>query len=165
MVLVEALSVKLITDHDINMNKGICVFDMDGTLADIEHRRHFVHQTPKDWKGFFENIASDDLRQDVYDMLIGYHMKDHPIIIVSARPEEYRTVTVEWLKKYNVPHFTLIMRRSGDKRPDTEVKKQIYDTYLKKYKIECVVDDRPSVIRQWQALGLNVIDVGNQIDF
>ncbi len=58
------------------------------------------------------------------------------------------------------------MRRSGDKRPDTEVKQQIYDTYFKdKYNIAYVIDDRPSVIQMWRSNGLEVIDVGEGVDF
>ena len=33
------------------MNKVI-VFDIDGTLANIEHRRAFVATKPKNWKAF-----------------------------------------------------------------------------------------------------------------
>ena len=58
------------------------------------------------------------------------------------------------------------MRRGTDKRPDTEVKKQILDTYFPdKSVIHTVIDDRPSVIRMWREQGLKVIDVGEGIEF
>ena len=58
------------------------------------------------------------------------------------------------------------MRKSGDKRPDTDVKKEILDKYFKdKIKIFTVIDDRPSVIRMWKENKLDVIDVGDGIDF
>lgn len=33
------------------MSKAIIV-DLDGTLANCEHRRHFLETKPKDWKSF-----------------------------------------------------------------------------------------------------------------
>lgn len=30
------------------------VFDLDGTLADCEHRIHHITKEPKDWRAFFE---------------------------------------------------------------------------------------------------------------
>lgn len=144
--------------------KSLVCVDMDGTLADVTHRLHFVQGDQKDWKGFFFNMHGDSLRQDVYET-VKQKSYDHTIIIVSARPENYRAVTEAWLNYHEVPYFTVLMRRESDKRDDTEVKKGIYETYLKHYPIDTVIDDRPKVIRMWRELGLNVIDVGNGVEF
>lgn len=146
--------------------KGYCIFDIDGTISDPGHRRHYVQQTPKDWKGFFSHMNEDTLRKEVASLAIDYYNKGHQIIYVSARPDDYREVTLKWLNDHNMSFgWTLIMRKSGDKRPDTEVKQEIYDRYLKKYPIEVVVDDRPVVIKMWEGNGLKVIDVGDGVDF
>jgi FMN phosphatase YigB (HAD superfamily) len=34
----------------------IYIFDIDGTLADISHRLHFIQQEPKDWRGFYSEM-------------------------------------------------------------------------------------------------------------
>ena len=94
-----------------------------------------------------------------------YRKKGHPIILVSGRPGNYREATEKWLDKHGFEFDVLLMRRAGDKRPDTEVKKEIYDKCLKKYEIECVFDDRPRIINMWKEQGLKVFDVGNQIEF
>ena len=150
-------------------DKGFVVVDLDGTIADCEHRRHFVAQTPKDWRGFFAHMSEDPLRVEVASMVIDYYNRMHQIIYVSARPEDYRDVTLQWLKDKNMSFgWTLLMRKSGDKRPDVEVKQEIYDTYLKRYPIEVVIDDRPQVLSEvWiPALGKDrVIDVGNNRSF
>lgn len=149
-----------------NKKKDVLV-DLDGTLADISHRLHFVQKEPKDWKSFFEAIPGDSVRKEVIDMIDPY-TKTHNIIIVSARPETYRDETVSWL--YNnylneLPFETVIMRSEGDRREDSEVKKDILNKYFDKENIECVFDDRPRVIRMWQEQGLKVIDVGKGIEF
>jgi len=39
--------------------RPIAIFDVDGTLADIRHRLHFVKQEKKDWYGFYQHIHLD----------------------------------------------------------------------------------------------------------
>jgi len=151
----------------LDIHGPIVVCDMDGTLADCKHRTHFVTGETKDWAAFFEGIPDDKPRTEVFDILKEYYDKGADIVIVSARPERYRGMTKRWLEKHigNMRIKALIMRGDHDKRPDTEVKESIYNTYLKQYDIEAVIDDRPSVVRMWRALGLKVVDVGDGIEF
>jgi predicted kinase len=154
--------------------ENVVICDLDGTLCDIEHRLHFVSGENKDWKSFFEHMMSDKLRTDVVakvrDALAGWSPQAK-LIFVSARPENYRAFTMDWLFDHLLgtgleTRFTaLIMREAGDKRPDTLVKGDIYDKYLKDLNIVKVFDDRPSVIRMWREKGLEVEDVGKGIEF
>ena len=147
---------------------GIVICDLDGTLADIRHRKHFVEQTPKDWKNFFAGIAADDLRMDVMDRVMAHENAGREVFLVSGRPDDTREVTEAWLEaKANGYRFyrTLFMRRAGDHRPDTDVKREIYDRYFKGRKIVDVIDDRPRLVCMWRDLGLPVTDVGSNEDF
>lgn len=150
--------------------KGFVLCDIDGTLADISHRRHFVQGEKKDWKGFFEYMMEDTPRIEVVDKVIALEGEGYEIIFVSARPDTYRAFTEDWIlnKAFNTykPHKHLIMRKGNDMRPDTEVKQEIFNRFFKdKYPIHKVIDDRPSVIRMWRSNGLEVDDVGNGIEF
>ena len=44
-----------------SMNKKVIIFDVDGTIANVEHRRHFVNQKPADWKSFRAETVNDTL--------------------------------------------------------------------------------------------------------
>lgn len=146
--------------------ENIVVVDIDGTVADCSHRQHHVRGDKKDWKAFFAGMSDDTPRRDVWSDAYGLAEENNArIIFVSARPEDYREVTEEWLGWMQMHHAHLLMRRSGDKRPDTEVKSDIYDKYLSHYNIIKVFDDRPSVIQMWRDKGLDVEDVGEGIDF
>ena len=35
------------------------IFDMDGTLADVSHRKHFVENNPKNWEAFYKAMIND----------------------------------------------------------------------------------------------------------
>jgi predicted kinase len=148
--------------------KGIVICDIDGTLADIGDRRKFVEQEPKDWKKFYGSMNRDKLRKKVLDKVLKLEEKGYEIFLVSGRPENHREVTEMWLEikcKGYIFHKALFMRPEDDHRPDTEIKKEIYDRYFKNYQVYKVFDDRPSVIRMWKEQGLDVIDVGDGIEF
>lgn len=140
--------------------------DLDGTLANVDHRLHYVKTTPKDWKSFFAGIKDDIFRSDVWESVIG---ENKPVILVSARPEKYRRETEEWLRKHGiirgVNYVTLIMRKDGDTRQDDDVKKDMYKRYFQHNKVVRIYDDRPRVIRMWRELGINVVDVGAGVEF
>ena len=46
------------------------IFDIDGTLMDIEHRKKFVEQKPKDWNSFREMTSEDTPNLDVFAVAI-----------------------------------------------------------------------------------------------
>ena len=147
---------------------GYVLCDIDGTLADISHRKHFVEgKEKKDWKSFFACMGNDEVRKDVAKQLIDFYNKGYTCILVSGRLEEYRDVTEEWLSKNSLGFpFTLLMRGKGDSRQDDIVKEEILNNYFPdKSLIHAVIDDRPRVIRMWKKHGLNVIDVGDGVEF
>lgn len=142
------------------------IVDIDGTLADISHRKHFVLSEPKKWKEFFELCGEDKPRDDVYAKVMEMKFEhDADIILVSGRPEEYRKTTEEWLDKHSIQYTTLIMRPSGDSRPDTVIKENILNKFFKKENIVMAFDDRPRIIRMWESHGIKVEDVGDGIEF
>lgn len=153
--------------YEITDRSPYVLCDIDGTIADITHRLQYAKGETKDWKKFFSLISEDTVRKDVAKILIGLYNQGNTIIFVSARPDTYRQETLEWLDKNHLSFaWTLIMRKGNDKREDSIVKKQILETYFKdKSKIKCVIDDRPRVIKMWREEGLEVIDVGNGVDF
>ncbi len=153
---------------------SVVLCDIDGTIADTTHRLHYVTKPEgasddwkKDWKGFFSKMADDPVRQDVQKILIDLYNRGHTIIFLSARPDSYRDVTLKWLADKTLSFaYTLIMRQSHDKRPDTEVKADMLNLHFPdKGVIHTIIDDRPSVIRMWKEMGINVVDVGKGEEF
>lgn len=154
-------------------NKPVVIVDIDGTLADISHRLHFVNQEKKDWKSFFANIYNDGIRWDVVaEIDATYPPQDYSRVLVSGRPDNLRKETEAWLHinwpsgpAHFIAHETLLMRRANDNRDDTVVKKEIYDKYLKHNNVVAAFDDRPRLVRMWRELGIDVHDVGNGVEF
>ncbi len=146
--------------------KNIIICDIDGTIADCEHRLHHVDGATKNWDMFFSQMSDDILRSDIYDRVIDDSIVNNAdIMLVTGRPSKYREETENWLKRNGVEYMHLFMRSQNDRRPDTVVKQEIYDKYLKHYNVIRVYDDRPSVIDMWKSNNLDVVDVGYGVEF
>jgi phosphoglycolate phosphatase-like HAD superfamily hydrolase len=153
----------------IKMRKYV-VFDIDGTLADISHRRHYVASKPKNWPAFNAAMAVDTPKPDVITMLMTMYNSGYTIVIASGRDEQYRDVTVQWLKKY-IPSYMIgnvYMRKNKDCRPDNIVKSEFLDHMIQMYGEGHVLptfvfDDRDSVVAMWRSRGITCfqVDYGN----
>lgn len=62
------------------------------------------------------------------------------------------------------PQSILLMRKRGDMRKDTIIKKEIWDNeLLGKFYVQFAIDDRPSVVRMWRyEVGLTVLQVADK---
>lgn len=142
------------------IDKKLVLVDMDGTLADVEHRRHFVQDGKKHWGAFFANCDQDPPVDIVLRWVKALHESgEYLIVIVSGRPiNQCGIKTEEWLYRYEVPAAYLFMRQSGDSRKDDLVKQDILDL-LPKDKIAFTIDDRNQVVDMWRRNGLTCYQV------
>jgi predicted kinase len=141
------------------------VSDVDGTICNIEHRVHWVKGDHKNWPKFFEGIANDPPRQEIINLLHAHKAEGRQVILCSGRNEKYRGVTQEWLNKHNVPYDALYLRADTDSRDDTITKAEMIYDNLDESKILVWYDDRPKVIRMLREKKINVIDVGEGVEF
>lgn len=148
---------------EINKNK-IIICDIDGTIANLEHRLHFIKDGNRDWDSFYEEMVNDEPITDVMQKVAEHNL---PIILVSGRPGNYRQLTEAWLSdNLTFGYEHLLMRPAGDYRQDDIIKEEIYTKCIEPYHdVELVYDDRPRVIRMWERLGLKVVDCGSGIEF
>lgn len=137
------------------MKQDAFIFDIDGTLANNDHRLHYILNKPKDYDKFYAESINDDVYKDVARILDMCNRSFSKILIVTGRPEEYRGMCEEWFKKHFIYYKTMYMRQTGDYRKDYIVKKEIYETQIKdKYNILGVFEDRNDCVQMWRELGL-----------
>lgn len=136
------------------------IVDLDGTLCNVGHRKHFAEQ--KDWKSFYENMIYDQPNQWCLALLKRFWPDE--IIFITGRPEQYRPQTMEWLTKIGYEKSPVFMRTDGDHRQDSEVKVEIYKEHIQPYhRVSFCIEDRTQVVQAWRALGLVCLqcDEGN----
>jgi FMN phosphatase YigB (HAD superfamily) len=133
------------------MQKAILV-DIDGTLADVEHRVHHVQSDTKNWKAFNDGMVHDELNLWCADLIRAMNKEGYKIVFITGRGESYRE---EWMNKNNIEFDKLYMRPKNDRREDFDVKKELYEKEIKNiYKVLFVVEDRASVVKMWREIGL-----------
>lgn len=154
------------SDHPIAV-----IVDVDGTLCDVTGILHYVDGTlgttksGKPIKNFDAFHAASQFcppNQQALDYVRHHHDNGTAIIIVTARMEQWRHTTTEWLKNTipaDIP-WTLHMRPQGDYRKDTLVKTDIYNR-LTDYGIEIIgaIDDNPAILALWDSLGIPTEEV------
>lgn len=145
------------------MNFGSCfIFDLDGTICDVRHRRQFVATKPRNWDAWNAGLVNDKPIQPikkVFDALKAAYPYMY-MIIVSGRSDDYKEQTETWLAKYGFNYDLIYMRKEGDHRDDAVVKGEIADKIQKRYEIVGVFDDRKRVVDMWTKRGIWVFDCG-----
>ena len=141
----------------------LVVFDIDGTLANIDHRLDYVRSKPKNWKAFDAGIPNDKVNYTVAEMFWALDATgQHTIVLASGRNERSRQATEDWLRKNSLNAYEkLYMRKADDFRSDDIVKQEILDQIIADYgkKPDMVFDDRPRVVRMWRDNGIFVFNV------
>lgn len=116
----------------------LVVFDIDGTLANIEHRLDYVRSKPKNWKAFDAGIPNDKVNDPVarvFHSMVATDF-DNTIVLASGRNERSRQATEDWLELNGFGHYEkLYMRKADDFRSDDIVKQEILDQIIVDYEI------------------------------
>jgi len=139
----------------------VVIFDVDGTLANCEHRLRFITERPKRWKEFFAEQENDALIEPIATLFRSLRSAGTNIIVLTARPGEYRAETERWLLSHDLGGYSrLIMREAGDRRNDQYVKKDVLDRLRAEgYEIVFAVEDRARVCAMWRENGVTCLQV------
>ncbi|MFK0252858.1 HAD family acid phosphatase [Streptomyces sp. NPDC090445] len=136
--------------------RQLAVFDIDNTLADTDHRQHFLERRPRDWEGFFAAAPADPpLARGV--ALAVERAADCEIVYLTGRPERCRADTVEWLTRHGLPEGRLWMRRNGDRRPARTTKLEVLRQISRGREVRMLVDDDELVCQAARAAGFRVV--------
>jgi predicted kinase len=130
---------------------NVYLVDIDGTVALKGDRNIYdgskAHLDTPNW-----NVVT----------IIRGLQRTHRIVYMTGRDAEHRAVTAEWLANNGLIAHELHMRPLGDKRKDSTVKHELFNTNIRgKYNVAGVFDDRNQVVEMWRAIGLTVFQVAD----
>jgi hypothetical protein len=147
------------------MNRKLFVFDIDGTLANLEHRRHWLDKDvhgKKQWGQFHAEVSKDTPYEDIIFLAQEFFQGQHKIVISSGRHDGIRKETEDWLEKHGVRYHALYMRKNGDYRPDNLVKVELLEQIRKDHGEPFVwFDDRDQVVKALRENGVRVVQVAD----
>jgi predicted kinase len=128
------------------------IVDLDGTYALIGDRSPY---------------AADQCHLDTVNYVISDIIKAHvgaygyEVILCSGRQSEFRAQTEMWLEDNGIHYSALFMRKEGDSRKDSIIKRELFEENIRgKWNIAFVLDDRDQVVSMWRnELGLTCLQV------
>ena len=131
------------------------IFDVDGTLMDIDHRRRFLDGSmgKKDWIGFVDATKDDKPKLQIHFVAKALAAQGHRIIVLTGRNQAQHDITALQLR--DIPYDTMIMRPDDNYDADQDLKAGMLD-HLKTlgYNPTLVFDDRDTVVDMWRNKGL-----------
>ena len=140
--------------------KDCYIVDIDGTIANNEHRIHYITNGHKDWDKWHANAHKDEPIREMIDILDMASAANIKIVLCTGRDEKCRVDTVKWLGDNDIPWDALYMRSEGDRRDDDIVKFELLEQiYEAGYEPVLVLEDRDRVVKMWRSAGLRCLQV------
>lgn len=147
------------------------IFDIDGTVADCEHRMHFIATKPKNYDAFYAGVVHDTPMVPMCRIVRELFDAGQKIVFCTGRPEKTRHDSAVWLSRFAYPvfnaiHVPIYMRPDNDFRRDDIVKSELLDRIIADgHEPKIVFDDRPRVCEMFKKRGLLVCRVGDKEHF
>ena len=142
----------------------VVIFDVDGTIADVNHRRHLVNGEKgfkPDWNAFRSATVDDTPVQWVCDIAKRYIEIGDDVAFFSARNESEREITEKQIKEWiGEGHKGVFLRPNDSYEPDEVFKRDLADKFEEMGgKIDLVFDDRNKVVQMWRDRGTTCVQV------
>lgn len=145
----------------MNKLKPAIVWDLDGVVTRGELRDKYAEQIANNDYSWFGDMVAHFKPFEWSTSMIASLSTDFQILFVTARSEEFRLPTVQWIEHYiGIKNYKLLMRESN-KAPDMsddELKKSIYyEKIYGKYDVLAAFDDKKENIDMWRSLGITAL--------
>ncbi len=141
----------------------IKIIDLDGCISDDRWRHQYIGSTDMNpaerWRVYHENMGGDSL---INSSEVGpeWHAYDRRLVVFTARPVDYRELTVAWLRINRITPLHIIMRNNHDHRPAIDVKRQMIGWLPDLYGVPIdevveAIDDRDDVVAMYRSCGID----------
>lgn len=143
------------------INKKVVILDLDGTVADCNHRLHFIQGAERDYKAFYDALVDDKPIHHIIDLVRAIsESSEYVFIVVTGRPISHLRETEIWLNEHFIDYYAIFMRAENDFRKDYIVKKEFLDTIRAQFgEPAFALDDRSSVVAMWRQNGVPCLQV------
>jgi hypothetical protein len=133
--------------------------DLDGTLSDAAWRQHHLERRPKDWDGFFAACGEDPLIDQIA-RLVDLLDRDLLVVLLTARPDRVRELTLAWLERHDVRWDLLVMRDGRDFRPSHVAKLEAVRALRGTgFDLRLAVDDDPRNAAMFRDEGIPCVEL------
>lgn len=140
--------------------KNLILFDLDGTIANIDHRLHYLSRENINWNEFEEQSEYDLPIVPTVVMMHALSQSGRQVWIWTGRSSHVESMTKVWLARHGIPYHQLLMRPKGTELSTMALKKRwLNDAPVPRERVICAYDDDPMIIRGLKNEGLLVFGV------
>jgi len=141
------------------------IFDIDGTIASMNYRRHLIEGEHQDWEEFYKQSLGDKPIEQTIKLAYWCKNENIPIFFCTGRQEAYRQTTIDWLAKQNLytHDYSLLMRHELDKRKADEVKRDMLHIVRKQYNVLLALENEETITKMYRKEGILCILCGEII--
>lgn len=138
------------------------LFDIDGTLADCNHRLEHVTNGKSDWKKFFDEMDKD---MPIPAIITLYHNLranvENYIVICTGRPITHSEITINWLAERGITFDLICFRSQGDYRPDMIVKQEMLEKLSQEHgwAPDLAIDDSERCVALYKELSITTLQI------
>jgi hypothetical protein len=146
--------------------KGCAVnllLDLDDTTSDARWREPMI--ASEGWDRYHEQLINDKPIYPIASMVNALWLGQYYIVALTARPERYRTITMQWLVRNCIRVDELLMRGNKDYRPSPAVKLALVERrFPATPKTSFIVlDDREDVCAAFKAAGYVTLQIHRSV--
>lgn len=146
------------------MERKDILIDLDHTLTDAFWRDGMIGTVS--WDEYHAASRDDTVVRDVAALIGSWRRGSfaYRAIGLTARPEKFRQLTLNWLLKNNVSLDFLLMRPDEAFYPAPEIKMGLAMEFYKtedaiRENVVCIFDDREDVITAFRGIGVTALQV------
>lgn len=143
----------------MNSAPHIVLCDVDGTLSSWDHRPRLMGDivTTMEYVAWHKLCVSDPAIERNLMLLRALYEAGYRIDLVTARPDECRVETMEWLDRHGVPYAGLLMRPMANSVDGAQIKREWAIGRYTPQQVLLVLDDEETCVQMWRAEGYHVL--------
>ena len=135
--------------------RAVIIWDIDGVVANCDHRLHYILQTHPDWKSFHAETMRDKPITHAIIVYKALALAGVDQVFCTARHEVTRDDTRFWLYTYGLTGYQRLMMRRGDQvGSSAQVKKEMLTDLWPDYIPILAFEDNPECVQMYRQHGV-----------
>lgn len=133
------------------------LFDIDHVCSDAAHRDGMIAEG--DWDAYHAASDKDAPVPELALIVNALARAGVPVVLITARPVKWRTLTVGWLARHGIYFDELLMRADDDYRSAPQVKIALAEERFgpELSDVAFLMDDREDTLAAFRAKGVTTM--------
>lgn len=146
------------------MSRNLYLFDLDGTIRNIDHRLHYLQREEIDWREFEEQCVYDLPIPSTINLMRRLVHGGGTVWIWTGCSDHVQKQTEVWLHRYDAPYSQLIMKPQDSTDSAAHWKKFWLDSVIPRDRLVTCFDDDSRITLMLREQGVDVFQLRRSRD-